>query len=128
MGARRRLSLRLFREIGSLVLRRRRVFRVTGHSMVPTLWPGDVVAVATRPGRLPTPGEVVVVHDPGRPGRALVKRARSRGERSFAVGSDAPLEARDSRHFGSLPPESLIGRVLWAWSRERGFRPLRPGR
>ena len=53
--------------------------------MLPTLRPGDVVGLATRPRRLPRPGEVVVVRDPERPESLLIKRTRSRGEDDIAV-------------------------------------------
>lgn len=125
MDARGRLDKRprVLREFFGVVLRRRRLYRVTGRSMTPTLFPGDVVAV--RPSNeLPEPGEIVVLRHPRDPSRTLVKRARSRGERSFAVGSDAPDEASDSRHFGSLGLDDLLGRALWSWSPGRGFQTL----
>ncbi len=120
MGTRRRLSF--VSELLWLVSGRRRLYRVAGLSMAPGLCPGDVVGIDTCPGGLPSPGDVVVIRDPQRPGQKLIKRARSRGERTFAVGSDAPCDARDSRHFGSLSGEHVVGRALWAWSPARGFR------
>ncbi len=117
----------LLRELAAFVGGRRKAFRVDGDSMTPTLMPGDVVVVEKTRGGVPEPGEVVVVSDPARPGRTLVKRARSLGSngQTFCVGSDAPQEARDSRHFGSLRAEDFVGRVRWAWSPKRGLRGVR---
>ncbi|MEM7435249.1 MAG: S26 family signal peptidase [Myxococcota bacterium] len=86
-------------------------FRVTGPSMEPTLREGDWVLVSTSRLRLPQPGRIVIVHDPAE-ARALIKRVRSRGTGTFTVGSDNPVGARDSRHFGSLRLEHLIGHVI----------------
>ena len=90
-----------------------RVFRVSGDSMGPTVRDGDWVLVDTRAHGLPEPGTLVVVRDPNNK-RTLLKRVRSRGEKTFAVGSDNPNGARDSRHFGSLSREHLIGNVVLA--------------
>lgn len=91
-------------------LRRLRIFRVSGESMRPTLRDGDWVLVDACGARMPSPGDLVVVRDPDN--RVLVKRVRSRSDKTFAVGSDNPLEARDSRHFGSLSPKHLVGNVI----------------
>lgn len=98
--------------------------------MVPTLMPGDVVALDAAPStpELPALGQIVVVRDPERPGCTLIKRVRSVAAASFAVGSDAPVEARDSRHFGSLDPAALVGVAVWIWSAKSGKRPLAPCR
>ena len=91
-------------------LGRWRVYRVSGHSMTPTLAEGDWLLVDSYVPELPQPGELVVFTDPVLD-QLLVKRVISRAEKTFAVGSDEPWESRDSRHFGSLSSESLVGRV-----------------
>jgi nickel-type superoxide dismutase maturation protease len=110
-------------------LGRRRTFDVRGDSMRDALRPGDRVLV--RPcalGDVPD-GAVIVAACPERPGAWLVKRLTSRGSSGFAVGSDAPVGARDSRHFGSLQPEALVGRVTAVLTEEGELLsppPLRP--
>lgn len=125
MGSRRRLTLCALRAHLGEGWEGFRLYRVSGLSMTPTLNPGDVVLVEVSAADLPHPGEVVIVRDPLRPQHLLVKRTLSRGEATFAVGSDAPQEARDSRHFGSLRIEDLVGQATWAWSPDSGFRVLR---
>ncbi|MEM9875144.1 MAG: nickel-type superoxide dismutase maturation protease [Myxococcota bacterium] len=96
-------------------------YAVAGDSMRPTLGPGDVVAVRKR-GRAPRVGDVVVVRDPERSGKVLVKRVRSLGRATVAVGSDDPAAGRDSRHFGSLPRSAILGRVVVVLSRDGRLR------
>jgi phage repressor protein C with HTH and peptisase S24 domain len=81
--------------------------------MMPTLHPGDVLVLRTLRQPLPDVGALVVVHDPARPGRRLVKRVASQGRATFSVSSDNPLEGRDSRQFGSLQAEQVVGCVAW---------------
>jgi nickel-type superoxide dismutase maturation protease len=90
---------------------RRAVFAVQGRSMTPTLQPGDRVFVC--PSRLAQEGELVVARLPD--GAAVVKRLASRGRGTFALRSDNPLEGSDSRHFGSLPDEAMVGPVVLTW-------------
>ncbi|MEC8024214.1 MAG: S26 family signal peptidase [Myxococcota bacterium] len=85
---------------------------MSGESMTPTLNPGDWVWVDVHTRRAPAVNDLVMVRDPSDPSRLLVKRVRSRGSSTFAVGSDNPLSGRDSRHFGSLTMPQLYGYVV----------------
>lgn len=79
--------------------------------MLPTLRPGDVVLIGAL-RRLPRVGEIVLIAPPGSPDRRWIKRVRSRGNKSFSVASDNPLEGTDSRQLGSLTRDHLLGRLL----------------
>lgn len=96
--------------------RRRRV-RVAGHSMVPTLQDGDHVLVD--PGALrPTPGAVVWIRHPHRPDLTMVKRVhRVAPDGSLTVVGDNPGRSTDSRQFGALPPDLVLGTVVWRFAR-----------
>ena len=111
------------RELVALCIGRRTLARVTGASMAPTLDDGAVIAVRRDRG-LPAPGQVVVVTDP-RDGRRLVKRCSSVAADTFAVASDNPHGATDSRTFGSLSRPDLVGVARWSWSLRGGLRDLR---
>lgn len=102
------------------------LFRVHGLSMHPTLRDGDLVLVRTRSKREPLPGDIVVAREPGN-GRILVKRVLSRGDTTVYLGSDDPNTGRDSRHFGSVPIESLLGTVTRTLSRSRDRSRPRTG-
>lgn len=101
-------------EILLWLLRRRRRFRVTGDSMRPLLQPGDEVLVDPRAyrQRQPTPGDLVVARHPYQTGVMLVKRVKDVDEygRCLLIG-DNPLYSSDSRSFGRIAPENILGRV-----------------
>lgn len=109
------------RELLALCLRRRTMARVSGDSMSPTLDDGAVIAIRRGRSAMPAPGQVVVVISP-RDGRRLVKRCNSVATDTFAVSSDNPDGATDSRSFGSLSRRELVGVVTWSWSLQGGFR------
>ncbi|MFP3880692.1 MAG: S26 family signal peptidase [Actinomycetota bacterium] len=78
-------------------------YRVAGHSMTPTLQPGqEVVAVDTR---LPEPGNLVVFEHPDRTGFWLIKRLADRS--GWITSDNEELSDTDSRTLGRLPLESL---------------------
>lgn len=85
---------------------------VTGDSMRPTLEPGDrVLAVRVRRARA---GDLVVVRDPRRPERLLVKRAAVAGPDGVEVLGDNPPASTDSRVFGPVP--AVWGRALYRYA------------
>jgi len=83
--------------------------------MRPTLEPGDRLLVDPRAYRTrpPAPGEIVVLVDPERPSRWLVKRVHGVDPTAGTVDvrGDAVDRARDSRRFGPVPTSALVGRV-----------------
>ena len=83
---------------------------VEGDSMQPTLAPGDRLLVVR--GRRPPVGALVAVRDPREPGRVLVKRVAAWRDDGVWVLGDDPAASTDSRHFGPVPPDALVGRVV----------------
>ncbi len=81
--------------------------------MQPTLRPDDRVLVRHCPWQAVPLGALVVVELPE--GSRLIKRLSSRGDATFAVRSDAPVQARDSRQLGSFSPCQLVGQVTCAF-------------
>ncbi len=102
----------------------RRVVRVEvqGHSMSPQLRAGDRV-VALR-GLRAGPGDVVAAGDPRRPSRLLIKRVvEVAGDRSVVLAGDNTEASTDSRRFGMVAPELVVGRVVWRyWPADRRGR------
>ena len=82
--------------------------------MQPTLEPGDYVLVnrwAYRT-RVPSPGDLVVVEDPEVPTRFLIKRvSETFGAREVRLTGDNEAVSRDSRTFGSVALERIVGKV-----------------
>ncbi len=108
--------------VGAIRLRPRRV-EVVGHSMEPTLTPGDRLLVV-RLGA-PRPGDVVAVTDPRRPDRLLVKRVVAVLGGEVVVRGDRPDHSTDSRSFGPVPRSSVIGRVVRRYAPADRAGPVR---
>ncbi len=107
--------------------RRRRVV-VRDDSMRPTLRPDDRLWVDTGAfrRRAPLPGEIVVFGDGERPGRWLVKRVERVDPAGAFVLGDAGGSSRDSRTFGAVPLDRLVGCVVACYAppaRRRSFVP-----
>ncbi|GJF32184.1 hypothetical protein KNE206_48840 [Kitasatospora sp. NE20-6] len=86
------------------------VVDVAGPSMRPTLRDGDRVLV--RYGARLRPGAVAVVRHPLRQDLLVVKRAAGRRRGGWWLLSDNPLVTTDSREFGPVPDDLVLGRVL----------------
>jgi len=96
------------------LLRRRRRFRITGNSMLPRLKPGDEVLLNLRAYRLtpPRPGDIVVLHHPFQPELQIVKRiTRTLENGRYHLEGDNPAESSDSRSFGPVRREQILGRI-----------------
>lgn len=96
------------------LLRRRRLVRVTGRSMLPLLQPGDLLFVDPHAYRksLPQVNEIVVAFHPYQSELKIIKRVSAvlPNERYF-LSSDNALEGSDSRTFGSLSLGNIVGKV-----------------
>ncbi|AXI79404.1 nickel-type superoxide dismutase maturation protease [Peterkaempfera bronchialis] len=86
------------------------VVDVAGPSMLPTLRDGDRLLV--RYGAPLRPGAVVVARHPLRQNLLLVKRAVERRRDGWWLLSDNSFVEGDSRDFGAVPDELVLGRVL----------------
>jgi signal peptidase I len=87
------------------------VVTVTGRSMEPALRHGDRVLVRRAPAGAVRPGRVVVLAT--RPdGPWMVKRAVAVDAGGLAVTGDNAAFSHDSRHFGPLPADLLVGVVV----------------
>ncbi|MFD9001200.1 nickel-type superoxide dismutase maturation protease [Streptomyces sp. NPDC059582] len=94
------------------------VAEVTGPSMVPTLYHGDVLVVQHR-GRI-RPGDIVVLRHPFQQDLLVVKRAAERREGGWWVLGDNPYAGGDSTDYGAVPDELVLGRARLR------FRPRKP--
>jgi nickel-type superoxide dismutase maturation protease len=84
---------------------------VTGPSMAPALHHGDQLLVWLRRPRAPHQGALVLVRLPDGP--VAVKRlTRVEPDGRVWVEGDNALASTDSRAWGALPPEAVVGRVL----------------
>jgi len=101
------------------LLRRRRRMRVTGNSMLPLLKPGDEVLIDpyAYQAASPQPGDVVVTQHPYQINLRLIKRVSSVvAENRYMLFGDNPAESTDSRVFGAVPLEKILGKVTSRFS------------
>ena len=91
-----------------------RRFVVADTSMRPTLQPGDRLFVFQWPA--PKPGDLVVLREPGAHLTFAVKRvARLEPNGDVIVHADNPNVSRDSREFGPVPRQLIVGRVIYRY-------------
>ncbi|MER7769381.1 nickel-type superoxide dismutase maturation protease [Kitasatospora sp. NPDC096140] len=100
------------------------VVDVAGPSMVPTLREGDRLLV--RYGAPIRPGAVVLFRHPFQQDLLVVKRAAGRRPGGWWLLSDNRPVDSDSRSYGAVPDELVLGRVLLRLSPRPSW--LAPGR
>ncbi len=103
-----------FSELLFLFVGWRKRQRVVGNSMAPLLKQGDEVLLDPRAyhGHLPKVDEIVVAWHPNSADLKIVKRVAFVDEDGccFLVG-DNRQESEDSRTFGLIPTDRILGRV-----------------
>ena len=98
------------REWLNLIFRRRRGLRVQGDSMLPALRSGENVLID--PHAVVRVGDIVAAHHPFKSSTKLIKRLVSLGpDGEMFLTGDNPAESTDSRTFGTISREKLIGKV-----------------
>jgi nickel-type superoxide dismutase maturation protease len=88
-------------------------FTINGHSMFPTLKEGEDILSFNWAfiGRKPKVGEIIVLNYKG---RDMVKRViKVDGEEIFVEG-DNKLASTDSRDFGAVSKQDIIGKVIYS--------------
>ena len=100
-----------------------RLIRVTGISLEPVYREGDFVLALKIPFfvRPPRPGEAVIFRHPDY--GLMIKQVQSLtpdGEAIFVVGTHP--DSTDSRKFGPISKDDLLGRVIWHIRKPMGER------
>ena len=82
--------------------------------MEPALRAGDWIVVSSlrRPPRV---GEIVLLRDPRKPERLVLKRVAAVSGGACTVLGDQPEESTDSRAFGPVPLANVLGRALFRY-------------
>ena len=84
--------------------------RIVGPSMEPAMRNGDWWIV--RRTRRVRPGDAVLMVHPRRPEALVVKRLERRDPEGWWVLGDNPEMSEDSRQFGAVPPDLIVGRLV----------------
>ncbi len=99
-----------WRELALYFLGRRGAFLVEGDSMQPTLEQGDKVLFDPK-GYIAV-GDVVLAQHPYKSDVKIVKRVSDIADDGrLTLSGDNPAESTDSRAFGTVSVESIIGKV-----------------
>ena len=85
-------------------------FKVRDRSMEPAIKEGDYLIVSRLYCRL-MPGDIVVLRHPAKD-ISIVKRVSAASGNSLYVVGDNKAESEDSRSFGSVKREKVIGKVM----------------
>ena len=83
--------------------------------MLPLLQPGDEVLVNPRAYHTvsPSPNDLVVAQHPHNPNLRLIKRVTAvLGDGACFVTGDNPKASTDSRTFGAIAPQQILGKVI----------------
>jgi signal peptidase I len=86
---------------------------VDGDSMQPGLSPGDRLLVLPLRPRV---GDVVALRDPRQPQRVIVKRVVAIDVDGIDVRGDNSNASTDSRTFGRVPRDALLGRAVYRYA------------
>ena len=88
--------------------------QVKGYSMWPTLKPKDRVIVRplNQQSELPPIGAIIVCIHPHQPSGRVIKRLSAVTDNQLTILGDCPDASTDSRQWGSIPRECLIGQVV----------------
>ena len=91
--------------------RRLRGFTVEGDSMLPVIKNGDIVLI--RPGSAFAVGDIVLASHPYKASVKILKRvAAIDALNKVTLIGDNPAESTDSRAFGAVSIESILGRAV----------------
>jgi phage repressor protein C with HTH and peptisase S24 domain len=90
-----------------------RFLKVMGDSLAPEFQPGDFVLVSKIPFLFipPSPGDVIAFRQPGY--GLLIKRIQNISPGGGLIVSGNQPESIDSRVFGTVRREDMIGKVIW---------------
>lgn len=88
---------------------------VVGDSMAPAYRAGDWILI--RRTRRVRPDQVIAARDPRDPERIVIKRLVRRTAEGWWLLGDNPAHSTDSRTFGAVPTESVLGTVLFRYHR-----------
>ena len=87
------------------------VRRVVGSSMAPTLRAGQLIVLKRRPKNLKV-GDIVFFNHKG---LEKIKRIQSINGSNITVRGDNLAESTDSRHFGEISEEMVMGKLAIAF-------------
>lgn len=86
-----------------------RIIKVQGHSMEPTIKAGSFVLVMDTP--ILQLGDIVLLQLPNK--EKMIKRITNITPEGYFVEGDNKNDSYDSRDFGIIPKEKMLGKIIW---------------
>lgn len=86
-------------------------FEVRGNSMLPSLKEGDRVLLLKT--SIAKEGDVVAAKIPGT--GIVLKRVRGVSANGYCLFGDNPSESTDSRHYGAVKKENILGKMVFRY-------------
>lgn len=89
------------------------IVQIEGHSMLPTLSPGQLVLVSSLPYLFSNPriGDIVVFTHP-KENILYIKRLKKIIDEKYFVVGDNHVDSHDSREFGFIERKDIVGKVI----------------
>jgi signal peptidase I len=90
-----------------------RLLKITGDSLTPEFQGGDFVLVSKIPFLFipPSPGDIIAFHQPGY--GLLIKRIQHINSDGLVSVIGTHPESIDSRVFGAVRRQDILGKVIW---------------
>ena len=85
-----------------------KIYKISGHSMEPTLKPGQYVLA--RSSKNLKPNDIVICQYDN---QILLKRIKTMSEKGFRVHGDNENSSLDSRDIGLISQSHILSKVLW---------------
>lgn len=103
-----------YKEFLLWLFRYRKRLKISGNSMLPLLKPGTEILINPNAYQksIPKIGDIIVTIHPAHPNLSIVKRITAiNQDGSYFLTGDNPTESTDSRHWGTIKLEDIIGKV-----------------
>lgn len=86
-----------------------KIFRISGHSMEPTLPVGSYVLIFAWTKHYKV-GDIIAFKYEN---QIVIKRLHSINNHNYVVLGDNASDSLDSRQFGQIPFNNIIGKIIW---------------
>jgi len=92
------------------------IYRVVGQSMEPSLHENDIVVALKHSNNFLNRGSIIIFQ---KNNLKMIKRINKIQQNKIEVEGDNSVLSNDSRHFGPLQNNEIIGKVVWAFHPHR---------
>lgn len=88
-------------------------FKITGHSMEPTLKQNELIIISSIPYLFKNPRINDIVAIKSKENKIFIKRIKKITKNNYIVLGDNKNDSFDSRNFGPIKKEEIIGKYIY---------------